>query len=286
MGLLWVMITLSQDQLVKFKQLAKDFYSNLITHSDMQKGIGFSEPTVNRLLKDHGLWQKKTQHTKSYPYDEAFFETIDTEEKAYFLGFVMADGCVYIGKKGDRMLRVEIHKKDREILEKFAKALKTLRPLKYRKDYVDIRVFGRKILKDLKRLGCVQRKSLILKFPDSTQVPDHLIHHLVRGYFDGDGTVCYGKRTGSHYYWIKLAIYCSHFFAKKLCNLLNNEGIYTVKTKKGSIAEVRVVGFTTTKLAYDYIYKDSSIWLKRKRDKFHEGWKYSPRHGENLSTVI
>jgi len=40
---------------------------------------------------------------------------------------------------------------------------------------------------DLIALGCIPRKSLLLKFPTSNQVPEHLIRHFIRGYFDGDG---------------------------------------------------------------------------------------------------
>lgn len=40
---------------------------------------------------------------------------------------------------------------------------------------------------DLCKHGCVPNKSLILTFPRT--IPDNLIHHFIRGYFDGDGSV-------------------------------------------------------------------------------------------------
>ena len=47
---------------------------------------------------------------------------------------------------------------------------------------------------DLIKQGCVPRKSLILTFPNTNQVPENLINHFIRGYFDGDGSISYGIR--------------------------------------------------------------------------------------------
>lgn len=50
---------------------------------------------------------------------------------------------------------------------------------------------SQKTVDDLKQLGCIERKSLILKFPTEEQVPFDLLHHFIRGYFDGDGSIFY-----------------------------------------------------------------------------------------------
>ena len=49
---------------------------------------------------------------------------------------------------------------------------------------------SQKTVNDLKKLGCVEKKSSILTFPTSQQVPNNLIYHFIRGYFDGDGSIC------------------------------------------------------------------------------------------------
>lgn len=48
---------------------------------------------------------------------------------------------------------------------------------------------SQKTVNDLKRLGCTEQKSLNLTFPTKEQVPPHLLHHFIRGYFDGDGSI-------------------------------------------------------------------------------------------------
>lgn len=56
-----------------------------------------------------------------------------------------------------------------------------------------IAIYSKELALDLIKLGCFQNKSLILKFPTEQQVPKHLIHHFMRGYFDGDGCVTSGQ---------------------------------------------------------------------------------------------
>ncbi len=51
-------------------------------------------------------------------YNENYFETIDSEDKAYFLGFIFADGCVTNDSKKYRyQLTLKLHSKDVGILE-------------------------------------------------------------------------------------------------------------------------------------------------------------------------
>ena len=56
-----------------------------------------------------------------------------------------------------------------------------------RQNQYKICVCGTKIHHDLEKHGCVENKSLILQFP--TTVPEELMHHFIRGYFDGDGCI-------------------------------------------------------------------------------------------------
>ena len=60
--------------------------------------------------------------------------------------------------------------------------------------YYQLSLRSKIICEDLKKLGCLQKKSKILVFPTESQVPKNLIHHFIRGYFDGDGSVWEGKR--------------------------------------------------------------------------------------------
>lgn len=76
-------------------------------------------------MKTGQLTTRKTKSCgclrKKYHKDENFFEKIDSEEKAYTLGFIAADGSVNI-KNG--LIKIEQKSENDDILEKIAKALK------------------------------------------------------------------------------------------------------------------------------------------------------------------
>ena len=138
--------------------------------------------------------------TVKYKTDEKYFEKINTQDKAYFLGLMLTDG--YSNERikifGIKLSPVDIH-----ILKAFKKYLKTDRPIKIRKDKkykygkkilkprlsAVIEVGIRKMVRDIVKLGVRQNKSKTVKFPNNNIVPHSLMHHLIRGIYDGDGTV-------------------------------------------------------------------------------------------------
>jgi hypothetical protein len=138
-----------------------------------------------------------------YYYNENYFTQIDTEEKAYWLGFLYADGYIepiYRKQKIKAMRAViGLQEADRNHLEKFLIHIESNAPITQNitilnhKNYYSnrVRINNTKMCKDLIKLGCVNNKSLILKFPNDDIIPKHLIRHFIRGYFDGDGCVYY-----------------------------------------------------------------------------------------------
>jgi hypothetical protein len=124
-------------------------------------------------------------------FDENYFETIDAEEKAYFLGFISADGCVIERNGNCRVLSIHINKQDIDILEKFKKEINYEGEIsmgKSRSRMCTIFCTSMKMFNDLSKYNVTPRKSRILKFP---KLPENMIHHYMRGYFDGDGLCLY-----------------------------------------------------------------------------------------------
>lgn len=147
------------------------------------------------------------------PYNQKFqanydiFEEIDTEEKAYWLGFFYADGNVQIREKKENHIQrgysasLRLHVQDIKHLYKFKDFIGTTSPVVYEEKKAKngaichqcvVSVHSKKLCQDLIKWGCVPRKSLILKFPD--KLPKQLINHFVRGYFDGDGHISREER--------------------------------------------------------------------------------------------
>ena len=133
---------------------------------------------------------------KKYTFNEDFFETIDSEEKAYWLGFMAADGCISLTNDLYPRISLKLSEKDLDHLEKFKYSIKgnfkihEINSIKCGKSY-SIDLSSKKMYNDLLDKGITPRKSLTLLPPKN--VPDDLIRHWIRGYFDGDGCFSFRK---------------------------------------------------------------------------------------------
>lgn len=159
-----------------------------------------SSRQVRRVLSRHGFDLSIRPRQPKYNYDIHFFKHIDTEAKAYFLGLLAADGYMLEGNK-NQGFRIKLYLIDREMLVKFGEAIGWTNPTIQKSTGTgwQITVSSHTMFEDLGQLGVVPRKSLILKFCD--RVPDDLIRHYIRGYFDGDGCVSWVRtRVGPRLY--------------------------------------------------------------------------------------
>ena len=121
-----------------------------------------------------------------YTRNSNLFENIDTEQKAYWIGFIAADGYVNQERKS---IDIQLHSKDLEHLKKFQNFLQTDAPVKEIKDREAVRfqIYDEKLTKDLEYWGLVPRKSHTLEFPK--KMSREIQKHFIRGLFDGDGSI-------------------------------------------------------------------------------------------------
>ena len=180
------------------KNIKKEEIKNLIDNGfsvkEMCKELCISKRTLYNRFKEFGL-----SLIKPIPkFNINVFDSIDTEEKAYWLGFLYADG--YVSKRNNQ---VELSLKGEDIshLMKFFNFLKDKRDpsfIKTSKVKLGNKIFercryiiGNKHFHNrLCELGCIPNKSLILTFPDLNIFKyEHLIYDFIRGYVDGDGNI-------------------------------------------------------------------------------------------------
>jgi hypothetical protein len=148
----------------------------------------------------------KRKYTCNYRY----FENIDTPEKAYWLGMLMADGCImhtrYVrhlktcDSCRDRyFLQLSLKENDLHHIEKFKQALGSNHPINtynYSSNtagegkYARIVIEDKSLVDDLISHGVCENKTLILKYPN---IPVEFDSHFIRGYFDGDGCISMSK---------------------------------------------------------------------------------------------
>lgn len=207
----------------------------------------------------HKDYNKKVNHD--------FFDKIDSEEKAYWLGFLYADGY---NNTDFYQIEFALKEEDEYMVNLFKKSLSsTYRTIKKAvnlndKIFYSFRhtVYSKKISKDLEKLGCPKNKSLKLKFPTNDQVPEYLISHFMRGYFDGDGCI-----SGT-----KFMLNGTKEFLDKYVEILRKNtniseaGYWTMDGKSHRWSHA---GKKDLKLISNFLYKDSNIFLKRKYDRFN-----------------
>ena len=200
---------------------------------------------------------------------EDFFEVINTEEKAYYLGLFVTDGCVLNppknGKKQSTRCGMELQEEDSYILEYFLKLVGSDKELSSAGPNTKYFVlYSNKMGEDLARHGVIPKKCHVIDFP--TTIPDHLMHHFVRGLLDGDGFAAISNANKFSFGFcgnINVVTAVRDLLVSKLSlnkNAITKSNCYKVAFS----AKKDVLAF------YDYIYKDATVYLKRKKAKFDQ----------------
>lgn len=222
-----------------------------------------------------------------YYYNKNFFEKINNEKKAYWLGFLYADGCINRYFRNERLkamsLEIGLCKKDEDHLNNFLSDIESNVPIKYKSNKLNDNIYesckvvvcNTKICRDLISLGCIPQKSLILKFPSYNIVPKELMWHFIRGYFDGDGNIFFGEYKGQkedHKDTINLKL--SFVGTKHMLEgiedfiLHNNIPINPSYSEKGQAFSLNIRGFDNIIELYQKLYDGANIFLKRKHVYF------------------
>lgn len=257
-------------QEISYKE-AKKLYLDGLSLSKIEQLFKMNRHKLSSLLKEDGV--NIPINNKIYTYNDQFFKNIDTEEKAYWLGFLYADG--YIANHG-KMHMVELCLCEKDILHvvKFQKLMCAMKPialktsilngkkfLAYRFSICDIN-----IVDDLISLGCVPNKSLIIKYPN---IPSNLDRHFIRGYFDGDGSITY---TDSKTLLVSLCSgsidFLSHIQNIYINEIENYTEVKILKDKRSNVKTLAKGGSIAAISLLDYLYKDCSIYLDRKYQKY------------------
>ena len=221
---------------------------------------------VKIIVDRQELWKKR------YPRNSDVFEKIDTPQKAYWLGFLYADGSVGKTKK---TVRITLSTKDIEHLYKFKNFLnatnteiKQNNKVENDKNY-ELSYFAisdEKLCNDLIKAGCIPNKTYSLSFPSENILPKELQYHFIRGFFDGDGSITIDRKRNR--------INISFTGTKEMLNEIKKIfGKDKLKLEdKGNFAVLHIDGNKQVLNILNQVYKDSfsEIELPRKREKYEE----------------
>ena len=233
-------------------------YQEGISIKKISEIIGIGYGTANNWLKEMNV-QFRHKGPKSLIENEDYFECIDTKEKAYWLGFIMADGCIST-YANQYSLKIHISIKDKILIDRFLKDIKSSNKTLYKPDngngsyYVSLT--SKKMVTDLMKYGIKEAKSGAEIFPSN--IPKEYEFDFIRGYFDGDG-LAGNNRIG--------------FIGSKLLleNIISKLNIKT-NIYKCTNTDIELFYFQTAskKNIYTFfnkIYSDNVFCLKRKKDK-------------------
>ena len=221
----------------------------------------FNEWNISRRNKIKAKPRSNAIYTINYEY----FKKIDTEHKAYWYGFLLADGYV-----NERELSLCVKNTDIDIVQIFAEDIETDVPIKYDK-YGNpfITIVCKELSKSLLDKGFHNRKSWSIDFDYiKSFVPDELFNHFIRGMFDGDGCLKYY----SYPYLKKPQLHFGYTGVKNVCEFIKDffdinrdlifEGnvTYTVVSRDPN----KIIEICT------YLYNNSTIYLKRKYEIYNK----------------
>jgi hypothetical protein len=179
------------------KEVFEEYIENGMCRDELAKEFGVCKTSIGNRLKELGLHTSRN-YNKMAKFNIHKFDVIDTEEKAYWLGFLYADGAIIDYRNCVELRLAEV---DYGHLVKFKKFLEDTRDDTYIKHIVKSLngkefkqcayiVYNVHFTQALIKLGCFARKSLILKFPDENLFTNRdLIYDFIRGYVDGDGCI-------------------------------------------------------------------------------------------------
>ena len=260
-------------------------YENM-SWQEIAKELNRTPNSVQMKVKRLGL--------KKYPYycDKDFFHNIDTEEKAYWLGFIVADGWVAYGKDNSGELGIELKLSDIEHLKKFNKSINgnykiNIRERKspFKEDATikmcGIRIYSIQIVNDLCNFGVIPHKTHQIKLAD---LNENLMPHFIRGYFDGDGSI-YIRHKKQRQIGMKFTSGCKSFI-EDLRQYLFNQGINSYIMYQESYCDLIIGGMANVDRLLDYMYTDATVYLDRKLQKairLYKEFKIEqrlPRHSE------
>jgi hypothetical protein len=158
-------------------------YESGLSQKEVGLRVGLEQTSVGDVLRRAGVQSRRAGGPRRYSLDEGFFEATDTAEKAYWLGFLAADGGIMPHGSG-----VAVHLAERDLghLRKLASALGSDAPIEKTPTGPALRLHSKRLAESLAPLGVVHRKSY-LGTPWGGR-PD-LMPHYWRGLMDGDGHI-------------------------------------------------------------------------------------------------
>lgn len=169
-----------------YNQYIIDNY-NKKTSKKLAEEIGCSKQYVAKIWSKNNL---KGKTNRQYYTNFNYFNKIDTANKAYILGLIASDGCIYKRKNHEGLWQITLQLQDKEVLEEIKKEINAENPIKYNNNTATLTIVSQQMYDDLNKLGIVPKKTYNMNLQELiTNIPKYFRKDFIHGYFDGDGSI-------------------------------------------------------------------------------------------------
>lgn len=210
----------------------------------------------------------KKKHISNY------FRTIDSEIKAYILGYLVADGSIEESTRKDRpsklvRLRFGCVTEDDEILKLIQREIAPNNKLRYyqpneqnHKQTTILQICDKELINDLRTLYNIQPRKTYKNDFNFPNIPKKYERDFIRGFIDGDGSI------GRHHFSMicnseRFAIQIRDKFLEKIPELKSY--IYKENRKYTDYWSLHFsMNLKVAGKLYNYLYSGASVFLKRK----------------------
>lgn len=170
----------------KYNQYIIDNYYKK-TSAALAKEIGCSKPYVTKVWRENNL---KNKTTKKYYSNFSYFDNINTSNKAYLLGLICADGCIYQREGHEGLWQITLDINDIELLEQIKKEIESENPINIHEKTAVFTIVSQRMYNKLIGIGIIPKKTYEMDIKEVfNNIPQIYIKDFLRGYFDGDGTI-------------------------------------------------------------------------------------------------
>jgi hypothetical protein len=264
---------LSKEQLIAL-------YDELGTYEKVGKHLGLTVSGIQHHMNKHGI---KAKYHRRYNVNDHFFGE-DTERSLYWAGFIAADGCIITNNECTTPTIVVLHLAVRDIdhLRQFKTDCQSESPITLSKDKSAcyLKISSPTMVKELKdRFNITPRKTKTYVFPERL-MNDPNVHHFIRGYVDADG--CFSLNHGTKNalrpslgFWL---LGTEQFLSKAqrlISEAINNDRPNTIHQIPGTY-RIGYGGNNATQAIADFLYREATIYLERKRAIVQEAKDMKP----------
>lgn len=260
------------------KEIINDYVNNFFSMQKLSEKYGCNERVFKRILKENNIHIRDLRESHALHFDAEYFNKIDSPEKAYWLGFIYADGCI----TNNNVFEIKLSIKDIGLLIQLKKDLNSKHNVgEYEMNtaygnvkYCMFAIRSMELCNQLKDKGVCMNKTNNCVFPKENILPKEFVWDFIRGFFDGDGSVYitnetwkYGKYQTPSVSFTGTQDMLQHIL-EKIQKYYDTNTIVKPYYNGKQVYDLKFGGINLVNTIYHLLYDNATRFLQRKRDIF------------------